>query len=92
MEKSQGFSNGWYLFCNDFKLYSGPPHSFSQKNINLKKNDEIIIVMDMCKGTLKFITNNEDIGDSYTDIPLDESLFPSITLYNKDDSVEIIKV
>ncbi len=92
MEKSQGYTNGWYLFCNDFKLCSGPPHNFLGKISNLKKNDEIIIVMDMYKGALKFITNNEDKGDSYTDIPLDKSLFPSITLYNKDDSVEIIKI
>ena len=47
--------------------------------------------MDMNIGTLKFITNNEDKGDSYTDIPSDKSLFPSVNLYNKNDSVEIIE-
>ena len=43
----------------------------------------------MKKGTLKFIINNEDKGDSYTDIPLDKPLYPSVSIYNKDDSVEI---
>ena len=90
MNISQSYKNGWYLYCNDFKLYSGPPHNYTQKNTNLKKENEIIVVMDMNKGTLKFMTNNEDKGDSYTDIPLDKSLFPSIIFYNKNDSVEII--
>ena len=43
----------------------------------------------MKKRTLKFIINNEDKGDSYTNIPIDKPLFPAIWLYSKDDSVEI---
>ena len=45
--------------------------------------------MNMKKRTLKFIINNEDKGDSYTNIPIDKPLFPAIILYHKDDSVEI---
>ena len=45
--------------------------------------------MDMNKGTLKFIIDNEDKGDSYNDIPLDKPLVPVILLYDKNDSVEI---
>ena len=69
----------------------GPTHNYTQKNTNLKKDNEIIVVMDMNKGTLKFMTNNEEKGDSYRDIPLDKSLFPSVILYYKNDSVEIIE-
>ena len=29
--------------------------------------------------------------DAYTDIPVDKPLFPAVILYDKDDSVEIIK-
>ena len=83
-------SCGWYLYCNDSKLYSGPPFKYSNKESNLSKvNDEIVVVMNMKKRTLKFIINNEDKGDSYTDIPLDKPLFPAVLLYDKDDSVEI---
>ena len=45
--------------------------------------------MNIKKKTLKFIINNEDKGDSYTNIPIDKPLFPAICLYEKDDSIEI---
>ena len=43
----------------------------------------------MKKGILKFIMDGEDKGNSFTDIPLNKPLFPSVLLYHKDDSVEI---
>jgi hypothetical protein len=45
--------------------------------------------MDMEKRTLKFIVDNEDKGDSYTDIPIDKPIFPVVLLYENNDSVEI---
>ena len=54
-----------------------------------KVKDEIIIIMDMNNGTLKFIIDNEDSGDSYSDIPLDKPLTPAVFLYYKNDSIEI---
>ena len=81
---------GWYFACDNLKLYSGPPFNNSGVKTNLSKvNDEIALVMNMKKRTLKFIINNEDKGDSYTNIPIDKPLFPAIILYHKDDSVEI---
>ena len=46
--------------------------------------------MNMYKGKLKFMTNNEDKGDCFIDIPLDKPLFPSVIFYNRNDSVEIM--
>ena len=43
----------------------------------------------MNKRTLKFIINNEDKGDSYTNIPIDKPLFPAVLLFCQNDSVEI---
>ena len=86
---------GWYLFCyySPPSLYSGPPHNLSNSNTNLSAvNNEIIVVMNLKKRTLKFIINNEDKGDSYTNIPIDKPLFPAVLLYSKDDSVEITEV
>ena len=83
---------GWYLFCYSSPptLYSGPPFNYSNVNTNLSDvKDEIVIVMNMKKRTLKFIINNEDKGDSYTNIPIDKPLYPAVLLYRKDDSVEI---
>ena len=45
--------------------------------------------MNMKKRTLKFIIDNEDKSESYTDIPLDKPISPSILLYHTNDSVEI---
>jgi len=47
--------------------------------------------MNMNKRTLKFIINNEDKGESYTDIPIDKPLFPAVCLYDLNDSVEILE-
>ena len=83
---------GWYLFCINSPptLYSGPPFKYNNFKSNLSNiKDEIVVVMNMKKRTLKFIINNEDKGDSYTDIPIDKPLFPAIILYHQNDSVEI---
>ena len=84
---------GWYYYCNDGDLYSGPPHNYQYKNIKLKyKKNEITIIMNMNKKTLKFIIDNEDKGESYIDIPLDKPISPSVLLNNENDSVEIIEM
>ena len=81
---------GWYLSCDNSKLYSGPPFKYDCVKTNLSKvKDEVVIVMNMKKRTLKFILNNEDKGDSYNNIPIDKSIFPAICLVHKDDSIEI---
>ena len=88
------YSNcGWYFYCSNSCLYSGPPFNYSGNGTNLATvNDEIILVMNMKKGSLKFIINGEDKGDSYTDIPMDKSLYPAVLLYNTNDSVEITDI
>ena len=84
---------GWYFNIHDSKLYSGPPFNYRGLKTNLSKvKDEIVVVMNMKKRTLKFIINNEDKGDSYTNIPIDKPLFPDISLSGKDNSVEISEI
>ena len=82
---------GWYYNCYYGILYSGPPHNYQGKGTNLKsRKNEVIVVMNMKKRSLKFIIEGEDEGDSYINIPLEKPIFPSVLLYNKDDSIEII--
>ena len=94
---SSSYSNcGWYLYCytgySNPTLYSEPPHYYSSTLTNLKKvKDEIIVIMNMNKRTLKFIIDNEDKGDSYTDIPIDKPLFPAVFLPYTNNSVEIME-
>ena len=89
---SSHFNNcGWYYDIRN-ALYSGPPHNFSGGSANLNTatiGSEIIVVMNMNKKTLKFIINNEDKGDSYTNIPTDKPLAPAVLLKQNNDSVEI---
>ena len=90
---SSSYSNcGWYIYCGDSTLYSGPPHKYSNRPSNLNKiTDEIKVIMDMNKGALKFIINNQDKGFSYENIPLDKPLFPVVFLEQNNDSVEILE-
>ena len=88
---SSDYKYGWYLNCSKLTLNSGPPHNYCNEKSNLKKiKDEILIIMNVNKKSLKFIIDNEDKGESYTNIPIDKPLSPVVLLYNKDDSVEII--
>ena len=85
-------NKGWYYYCINGALYSGPPQFYQGRNINLKsKFNECKIIVNMKKGTIKFVIDYEDKGDSFTDIPLDKPLFPSILLRDINDSVEIIE-
>ena len=46
---------GWYFYCYNSALYSGPPFNYGGSGTNLSKvNDEIIVVMNMKKRTLKY--------------------------------------
>ena len=79
---SSSYNNcGWYFYCLTSGLYSGPPFNYMDKGTDISQiNDEIIVVMNMKKRSLKFIINGEDKGDSYTDIPMDKSLYPAVCL------------
>ena len=83
---------GWYLYCKASPptLYSGPPFKYDGVKTNLGDiKDEVVVVTNLKKRTIKFIINNEDKGDSYSNIPIDKPLFPAVILHDKDDSVEI---
>ena len=86
------YDYGWYFHCYNSTLFSGAPQNYFNKETNLSKvNDEITIIMDMKKRTIKFLINNEDKGESYTDIPNDKPLAPVVLLYHTNDQVEIIE-
>lgn len=83
---------GWFFYCYDMRLYSGPPHNYRNKSTEFKEiTNEIILVMNMNKRSLKFILNNIDNGEQYQDIPMDKPLFPCVCLFNAD-KVEIVEL
>jgi len=84
---------GWYLFCYNSSLYSGTPFNYNGSNTNLSKvKNEITMIMNMKKRTLKFIINNEDKGDSYSNIPIDKPIYPAVFLLDINDSIEITEI
>ena len=86
------YNYGWYLYCYDSSLYSGEPHNYLHKETNLKKvNNEIKIVMNMKEKTLKFIIDDEDKGESFSNIPTEKPLAPVVLMYNNNDSIEILE-
>ena len=85
-----GETCGWYFYCENSLLYSGPPFYYFDKESGLNNvDDEITVIMNMKKKSLKFIINDEDKGDSFTNIPIDKPIFPSVLLMDQDDSIEI---
>ena len=87
---SSTYNYGWYLDCSNSCLYSGPPHNYSGKKTNLNHvKDEVIISLDMKNQSLKFIIDDKDNGESYSNIPIDKPLTPVVFLYNKNEKIEI---
>ena len=82
---------GFFYECDNNCLYSGKPHEYNGKNacLDLPKK-EIIIIMDMKIGSLKFIIDGVDKGESYKDIPTNKPLFPGVFLKHFDDSIQIL--
>ena len=90
---SSSYENcGWYFYCYSSVLYSGYPHSYKNKKTDLKKpKEEIKIGLNMKRRTLKFIIDGEDKDESYLNLPIDKPIVPTVFLYHKNDSVEIIE-
>ena len=87
---------GWYLYCYDVTLYSGPPHNYSKKEFykkkkNAKNGSEVGITLDLTEyaGKMSFSLDGKDLGVGFIGIPLDRPLVPSAILRWTDDTVEI---
>ena len=61
---------------------------FEKSKQNKHIREEITVILNFEKKTLKFMKNNELIGQ-YNDIIIDKPLFPAVFLYNIDDTIEI---
>ena len=56
-----GDTCGWHFYCENSLLYSGPPFYYFDKESGLNNvDDEITVIMNMKKKSLKFLINDED--------------------------------
>ena len=92
---------GWYFYCCDSTLRSGPPHNYKAwpgkeygprkgKGKYVHTKDNVGVVMDTTKGELSFAVNSVNLGVAYDGIPLDKPLVPCVVLGCGDDSVELV--
>ena len=83
--------DGYYLYLNNSSFYSGLPHKYFNKatEINMIKK-EIKIIINMKNKILKFRIDNEEKEAIYNDISIKNPLFPTILLYDKNDSIQFI--
>lgn len=89
---------GWYLYCYDITLYSGPPHNYNKKEFYKKKKSaktgsEVGIVMDLTEyaGKMSFSLDGKELGVGFIGIPLDKPLVPAAVLRWTEDTIEIKK-
>ena len=91
-------SCGWYFYCYDSTLFSGPPHNYKEKKYGPRKGEgkyaqtggSVGVVMDTIKGELSFAVNGVNHGVAFYVIPLDKPLVPCAIFWYKGDSVELI--
>ena len=90
---------GWYFYCYESSLWSGPPHNYRRKVYRqrigwgieyVRTVDSAGVVMDTAKGELSFVLDGVNHGVAYEGIPLDKPLVPCVLLKNEGDSVELV--
>ena len=89
---------GWYLYCFDSALFSGPPHKYKYKEYGTRKRngkyvhtgDSVGVVVDTTEGEISFVVNGVNIGVAFDEILLDEPLVFCVVLVCPDDSMELI--
>lgn len=90
---------GWFFYCFDSRLYSGPPHNYRRRMYGPRKKfgeyvgtgDTVGITIDTVKGELSFVLRSVNYGVAYQGIPLDKPLVPCALLYFQKDSVELLR-
>ena len=85
---------GWFFNCFNSTLYSDLPENSRGKKTNLPKvKEELMIIMNIKKRTLKIIIDNDNLNDEieeiYKDIQINKPLVPAVLLYDNEDSVLI---
>ena len=80
-----------YSHCSTIKLrMKGKSSEYNNHKEKLKKNDIIEVIVDRKLGNLSFSVNDINYGIACSNIPKEESLYPTIVLYQQNHIVEIV--
>ena len=64
--------------------------AFKNYKNKIKKDDIIEVIVDRKLGNLSFCVNDFNCGIVWTSIPKEESLYPTIVLYDQNHSIELV--
>ena len=91
--KSKLYQEYWSLCSNNSTVYlqlKGKSIEYNNHKEKLKKNDIIEVIVDRKLGNLSFAINDNNYGLACSNIPKEETLYPTIVIYEQNQSVEIV--
>jgi len=84
---------GWYFYCNNSTLHSGPPTSYSNRSYSntgqLSQDATVSVKLDVDRKTISYIINGMDYGVAYQNIPTQGKLCFCVLMSNANDTVEL---
>lgn len=96
-EANNPFEHGWFIYCFDLGLWSGPPHNYRGRRYSENKKsgeyihegDRVGIIFDTVQGDLSFVINGLNYTVAYEGIPLDRPLVPCVLFSIVGSSMEL---
>ena len=81
----------WSFICGQSRIkIKAFEKDYVNENKKLKNGDIVEVIIDRKNGNLSFAINGVNYGISCSDIPKEDELYPVISLYDKNQSVEIL--
>ena len=89
--------NNFYIKCWSFistksilLLRSGNQTKYNNHSGRLKKGDIVEVIVDRQLGNLSFAVNGSNYGIACSDIPKEDELYPTVSIYDQNIIVEIV--
>jgi len=90
--ENEFFKKCWSFISSNSQIYlkNDGCTNYNNHSGRLKQGDIVEVIVDRKLGNLSFAVNNINYGIACSNIPKDEILFPTITIFDQNLSVEII--
>ena len=91
--KGDYYNDCWSIFKYASKIaleMKNKQSNYNNHNECLKEGDIVEVILDRKIGNLSFAVNDVNFGLACSNIPKEETLYPTIVLYEQGISVEIV--
>ena len=91
--KGNSYDECWSICTNGYNVClfnKNQTSNYDNLKYNIKKDDIIEVIVDRKEGNLSFAINDNNYGIAYSNIPKEDTLYPTVILWEKGLSVEII--